>query len=140
MQKPKAERDRIHLERELERYLSQSHISDGNLSRLGSLAQHADPAIREHAALLYDIGIATPYKRRRFKRLAREHRDLLTRFYAFFGRADFPNAENEWLAMIEVSLDSEEMYDMDDMEYWGEIDEEEKGFVHGIEIIDPFAD
>ena len=112
----------------------QSHISDKNLFRLSSLAQHADPAIRDHAALLFDIGIATPYKHRRFKRLAREHRDLLTRFHAFFDIPDFPHAESKWLAMMEESSESEEM------DVMCEMGDEDEGFVQGLEIFDPYAD
>ena len=117
----------------LERYLSQSHISEKNLSRLNSLAQHADPEIREFATLIRDIGIATPYRRRRFKRLAREHRDLLARYNAFFGNPDYAKDEEEWLAMMEESLKFDEFDEL------GELDEEDAEALPDRMIVDPFA-
>lgn len=137
---PQIERDRVDLMQELEGYLQQSHISDRNLSRLRKLSQHALPEISTLAAILHDIGVVTPFKRRRFKRLAREHRELLSRYNTYFGYTDWRTSEDEWLAMMNEELDP------DDMDDWCEPDETE-----GVErddvlplvshdIFDPFAD
>ena len=139
--KPREERDRIDLEYELERYLHQSHISDKNISRLASLAQHANPEIREMAALIRDIGLATPYRRRRFKRLAREHRDLLARYNARFGYMDDAMYEDNWLVIQDDGMEEEDWLAMlDESCIPDEMDEEDTEAMPDRELIDPFAD
>jgi hypothetical protein len=75
--KPKEEIDSIDQEREIFRYLQQSHISEKNLSRLEQLTKSQNPRIAVLAAIALEVGRIKPYKRRRLKLLARENRELL---------------------------------------------------------------
>jgi len=75
--KPKEEIDSIDQEREIFRYLQQSHISAKNLSRREQLANSQNPRIAELAAIVLEVGRIKPYQRRRLKFLARENKELL---------------------------------------------------------------
>ena len=59
------------------RFMQQSHISKKNLVRLVQLAKSEEPRVTRLAAIVLEVARVTPYKRRRLKILARNHRDLL---------------------------------------------------------------
>ena len=73
----KEERQAIEQEKEILNYMRQSHISKKNVTRLKELAGSPNERIAEHAALVLEIALIKPYKRRRLKVLARNRRDLL---------------------------------------------------------------
>ena len=60
-------------------FLDQSHISRKNRKRLGHLIETGDEELTELAQLILDVAQVAPHKRRRFKTLARSHRDLIRR-------------------------------------------------------------
>lgn len=64
---------------EVRNFLEQSHISAKNIARLRQIAASADSKRAEWAAVILEVALVTPYKRRRLKRLAREHRDLFAK-------------------------------------------------------------
>ena len=66
-------------EHEILDFLEQSHVSDKNLARLRALKASPDSRISSLAAVVLDVAVATPYRRRRFRILARQRRDLQTR-------------------------------------------------------------
>jgi hypothetical protein len=76
---PQAGQDALKCEHEILRFLEQSHVSDKNLARLRTLASSPDSRIADLAAVVLDVSVATPYRRRRFRILARQRRDLLKR-------------------------------------------------------------
>jgi hypothetical protein len=76
---PRTRRDTIKHEQEILGFLEQSHVSDKNLARLRALKLSSDAFIANLAAVVLDVSVATPYRRRRFRILARQHRDLLKR-------------------------------------------------------------
>jgi len=53
------------------------YISKKNLARLEQLAKSEEPQLARLAAIVLEVARVTPYKRRRLKILARNHRDLL---------------------------------------------------------------
>jgi hypothetical protein len=57
--------------------MQQSHISKKNLARLEQLAKSEEPRLARLATIVLEVARVTPYKRRRLKILARNHRDLL---------------------------------------------------------------
>jgi hypothetical protein len=57
--------------------MQQSHISKKNLARLEQLAKSEEPRVARLAALVLEVARVTPYKRRRLKILALNHRDSL---------------------------------------------------------------
>jgi hypothetical protein len=60
-------------------FLTQSHISSRNLNRLKLLVESSDQEVADLASVVLEIGEARPYKRRRLKVLAKEHKDLFAR-------------------------------------------------------------
>lgn len=74
---PKEKRDAIEQEQEIFGFMTQSHISDKNISRLKALASSPDKHIAELANTVIEVARVKPYKRRRLKVLAKERRDLL---------------------------------------------------------------
>jgi hypothetical protein len=76
---PREERDRVTSLDELYGFLEQSHISQKNIDRLGILTRHADSEVRKLADLVLDIARVKPYRRRRLKFLAKNHRSLVLR-------------------------------------------------------------
>jgi len=60
-------------------FLTQSHISAKNLERLKILAESSDEEIACLAGVVLEVGEIRPYKRRRLKILAKEHKDLFAR-------------------------------------------------------------
>jgi len=76
---PQARRDAVKYEHEILRFLEQSHVSDKNLAQLRALASSQDSRVANLAAVVLDVSVATPYRRRRFRILARQRRDLLKR-------------------------------------------------------------
>jgi len=69
----------VKYEHEILRFLEQSHVSDKNLAQLRALASSQDSRVANLAAVVLDVSVATPYRRRRFRILARQRRDLLKR-------------------------------------------------------------
>ena len=80
---PREQRDCIERLDELYGYLHQSHISLKNIGRLEILSHHADNDISQLATLLLEVARVKPYKRRRWKFLAQNHRDLFLRLEKF---------------------------------------------------------
>jgi hypothetical protein len=64
-------------EREIHGFLEQSHISERNVRRLRTLAQSSDVRIAPLAALMLEVALIAPYRRRRIRTVARQRRDLL---------------------------------------------------------------
>ncbi len=76
---PKEEREAIEQEDEISGYMGQSHISDKNIKRLKELEQSSNQHIAEMAKAVLEVAAIKPYKRRRWKMIARQDRDLLIR-------------------------------------------------------------
>ncbi|BBO92798.1 hypothetical protein DSCOOX_59780 [Desulfosarcina ovata subsp. ovata] len=74
---PRSEIDSIDQKDEIFNFLSQSHISKKNISRLHSLIESPDEEVAKLAGIVLDVAMVKPYKKKRLKFLAREHRDLL---------------------------------------------------------------
>ncbi len=74
---PREERDAVVQEDEIYDFLTQSHISAKNASRLKTLSSSANPKIAELAGIVLEVARVTPYKKRRLKVLAKERNDLL---------------------------------------------------------------
>jgi hypothetical protein len=111
-QLPRAERAVILDQQEVMGYLAQSHISAKNCHRLARLVEHPDAEIRLLAQVVLEVAEVTPSRRRRYRRLAREHRDLFCRLRLACGEdwyeeeeweppTEDPDAEGEvWLATL----------------------------------------
>jgi hypothetical protein len=136
---PKDERQRIEAEDEIRGFLAQSHISQKNLRRLASLAGSADPETARLAALVAEIARVTPYRRRRFKRLCREHRPLFLALAASglvpcWDDLDDPSPDEaldprygdrlepeDWVRFFEASAPEDDPeYGQSDPEPWGQ--------------------
>ena len=76
---PRDEIQNIEMEQEICNYLNQSAISLKNLERLKTLTNSSNVKIANMAALVLEIGQLYPHKKKRFARLAREHKDILNR-------------------------------------------------------------
>lgn len=76
---PREKQDALKHEGEVRGFLEQSHISEKNVARLRALASSRNTRIANLAALLLEVAMVTPYRRRRIRNLARERRDVLTR-------------------------------------------------------------
>jgi hypothetical protein len=76
-QMPKAERDEMEQEDEIFGFLKQSHISEKNIARLNTLVSSENPRIAKLAAIVLEVAMVKPYKKRRLKVLAKERKDLL---------------------------------------------------------------
>lgn len=74
---PRAEREYVEIMDELYGYLNQRNISEKNVVRLNTLVKHPHSDIRDRARVLLELAAVCPRKRRRFKFLARNRRDLL---------------------------------------------------------------
>jgi len=74
---PREERDAVVQEDEIYGFLTQSHISAQNASRLKTLSSSANPKIAELASIVLEVARVTPQKKRRLKILAKERKDLL---------------------------------------------------------------
>ena len=74
---PKSQRRAIEDRDDIFGFMQQSHISKKNLARLEQLAKSEEPRLARLAAIVLEVARVTPYKRRRLKILARNHRDLL---------------------------------------------------------------
>lgn len=82
---PRSERDRIERIDELYGYLDQSVISKKNVTRLKKLIHHDDPEVARLAGLLREIARLSPGKRRRWRRLAEQHRPVFERAVQVLG-------------------------------------------------------
>jgi len=74
---PKKQRQAIEDRDDIFGFMQQSHISKKNLARLEQLAKSEEPRLARLAAIVLEVARVTPYKRRRLKILARNHRELL---------------------------------------------------------------
>lgn len=79
---PRAERERRQLLDDLWGYWFQSNLSEKNRKHLEALRDHSDAEIRDRAAVLHEVALAHPRKRRRLKRLREEHPGLWARLVA----------------------------------------------------------
>lgn len=73
---PKSERRAIEDRDDIFGFMQQSHISKKNVARLEQLAKSETPQVASLAAIVLEVARVTPYKRRRLKIIARNHRDL----------------------------------------------------------------
>jgi hypothetical protein len=64
---------------EILEFLTQSHISSKNIGRLKILVESSDQEVATLAGVVLEIAEIRPYKRRRLKVLANEHKDLFAR-------------------------------------------------------------
>jgi len=76
---PREDRDAIEHEDEIVGFLGQSNISRGNLRRLRTLCDSGNARTTFLAGLVLELGEFHPRRRRRFKALAKDNRDLLRR-------------------------------------------------------------
>jgi hypothetical protein len=76
---PREKRNALMHEREIHGFVEQSHISQKNIARLRALASSSNTRIESLAALVLEVAMLTPYRRRRISTLARQRRDMLTR-------------------------------------------------------------
>ena len=75
--KPKCERKAIEDTDEILGFLQQSHISERNVTRLGKMTKSENSKVANLAAVVLSIAKVTPYRRRRFRILAKMHPNLL---------------------------------------------------------------
>lgn len=78
-QLPHEQQEALLNQNEIQGFLEQSHISKKNIARLHSLAQSENARIVKLAIVVLEVALFAPYRRRRIRNLAREHRDVLTR-------------------------------------------------------------
>ncbi len=76
-QRPKEEIAEIEQGQEIYNFLSQSHISKKNITRLNILKESENTKISEYARIVLEVAKVRPYKKRRLKIFARENRPLL---------------------------------------------------------------
>jgi hypothetical protein len=76
---PKAARRQFEEVDEILGFLTQSHISDKNIKRLKVLVESSNKEVASLANVVLQVGETRPYKRRRIRILAKEHRDLFAR-------------------------------------------------------------
>jgi len=105
---PREKRDALLREREILGFLEQSHISPKNLARLRVLGRSENLRIADLAWLVLEVGAVTPYRRRRIRTLAREHRDVLKRM------------EEVGLIMPLPPPEDMDPYDLDSVAVWYE--------------------
>lgn len=74
---PKEKRESLEQSEEIFGFLKQSHISDGNIARLRTLAASSNPRVAELASITLEVALVKPYKKLRLKFLNRERRGLL---------------------------------------------------------------
>lgn len=71
------QKNEIDQKEEIFNFLNQSHISKKNISRLNALLGSSDEEVAQLAGIVLDVAKVKPYKKKRLKFLAKEHRDLL---------------------------------------------------------------
>ena len=91
---------------ELWGYLNQRNISEKNVVRLNTLVKHPHSDIGDRARVLLELAAVHPRKRRRFKFLARNRRDLLLEINRVFD-------EFYWFAPEPFEISE---YDSDELE------------------------
>jgi hypothetical protein len=84
-QMPRKQRDRIERLDELWDFLDQGNISTKNIGRLKTLVSHPEVEVQRLAALVLDVALVHPRKRRRWTHLAASHRELFHRAAAALG-------------------------------------------------------
>lgn len=111
---PKEHRDRVQALRDIEGFLHQSVISAGNVARLKRLCGSSDEEVRRKAALVLEVALARPGKRRRWGILARANPRLLDRLmeegllpeYAITAYLAAPNHDDD-PAEFEIPMDAD---------------------------------
>ena len=78
---PKEDRDAVEQEHEIFGFLTQSHISPRNVSRLRTLASSRNARISELAGIVMEVAQVTPHKRRRLQVLPGKREDLLAKLH-----------------------------------------------------------
>jgi hypothetical protein len=73
---PRQKREAIMQKDDIFGILTQSHISENNIGRLEELSGSGSGEVSELAALVLEVGMETPYRRRRLKLLSQKRRDL----------------------------------------------------------------
>ena len=74
---PKSQRQAIEDRDAIFGFMEQSHISKKNVARLEKMVKSEERRVASLAAMVLEVALVTPYKRRRLKILSREHLDLL---------------------------------------------------------------
>ena len=78
-QLPQDEIQNIEVAQDICHFLDQSVISLKNLERLKTLTKSSNEKIANLAVLVLQVGQLCPHKKKRFARLAREHKEILNR-------------------------------------------------------------
>ena len=73
---PNERKAAIRAEADIFGYMQQKHISDKNVKCLKTMAASSDQRIAHLAAIVLEVARVKPYKKRRLKLLASQHRDL----------------------------------------------------------------
>ena len=76
-QKPKDEIEKRDNEDEILHFMEQSNISKKNIQRLRVLKASSHQEISEFASLVLEVALIKPHKKKRFKFLKRENKELL---------------------------------------------------------------
>jgi hypothetical protein len=76
---PQADRDRVQALLDIEGFLNQRNISAGNIERLRDLAASPNEEVRRKAAVVLEVALTHPRKRRRYGYLARNNPSLVNR-------------------------------------------------------------
>ena len=101
---PKSERRAIEDRDDIFGFMQQSHISKKNVARLEQLAKSETPQVASLAAIVLEVARVTPYKRRRLKIIARNHRDLLRRLECYSNVNLSPYWQRKNVTLRAVSL------------------------------------
>ena len=76
---PREEREAFEFTEEISGFLRQSNISKKNIVHLRVLSRFKNEAVAKLAAVVLEVALVKPHRRRRLKMLARERPDLLER-------------------------------------------------------------
>lgn len=85
---------------DLRGYWFQSNLSEKNRKNLEGLGDHPESEIRDPAAVLHQVALVHPRRRRRLKRLRGEHPELWGRLAALGLLEEWPACE-QWPACEE---------------------------------------
>ncbi len=77
--KPKEEVAAIEQENEIFGFMNQSNISRKNIARLRKLTLSDNSRVSDLAAIMLEVALVKPHKKRRLKVLAKEHRELFVK-------------------------------------------------------------
>ena len=128
MRRPKSEIEKVIILRELERFLRQSHISDKNRKRRAVLVVSEDTEVSQKARVIDQVASVYPYKKKRFRKLARTHRELIRQLeqagliFPWIDNVDDPFEDYENL--MEIFPDPHSEFDLDSRSFTDEDDDE----------------